>query len=70
MSTANPQHTNDNIEIPEGSLLEYFYTYHTIDQLNELMNTHPSEIFLEKWGVKVEDYRSTINTAINLVLKD
>ena len=70
MSTVNPLHNYENIDIPAGSLLEFLYTYHTPDQLNELLNADPTQETLEAWGVSSDRYHPIVLAAIRLIAND
>lgn len=56
--------------IPEDSLLEYLYTYSTLDQLNAMLVSQPDYGTLVKWNVTVDEYKANVRTAIELVIRD
>lgn len=52
------------------SLLEHLYTYFGVDQLNDMLNSRPSEDTLAVWSVTEEEYKSNVQAAIDLVVSD
>jgi len=69
ISLATIDQTN-NSGIQPNSLLEYLYTYLTLDQLRELLNTQPDFETLDLWQVWPAEFKSQVRIAIEYVTHD
>jgi len=56
--------------IQADSLLEYLYSFFSLDQLKEMRETHPGIATLRMWGVTIEEYQAQVLTAIDYVIQD
>lgn len=51
--------------IPLDSLLEYLYSYFSLNQLKGMLEIHPGDATLMIWGVGIEEYQTQIRIAID-----
>lgn len=56
--------------IEADSLLEYLYSFFTLDELKSMHRTHPGVATLRMWGVSLDEYQSQVLTAIDYVVHD
>lgn len=56
--------------MPADSLLEYFYTYFSLDQLKAMSKEHPGVVTLNRWNVTLSEYNAQLAVAIDYVIHD
>jgi len=66
---ANPNQFAQS-EIHPDSLLDFLYTYFTLNQLQELLENQPAEETLRFWNVSSAEFKSQVRLAIEYVVRD
>lgn len=69
VSTSRPSKASENALEPD-SFQEYLFTFFGVSQLKHMQVEHPGEMTLMVWGVTIDQYRTEVAKAIDLVMRD